>query len=762
MKAIANLPQGAIVLPGFDFDMPSSVWSALLSSPPTEDHPQYRFAALLQDLGINNGDVGLWTDERPFEPERNKLVSLALRPAPVTDQWLKVGPELEAIDSATKDLTVLEAPSQRLEALAIAMRLRKAAEENQTIAVITPDRGLTRQIGAALDRWSILPDDSAGIPLHLSSPGRFLRHVSELLHKPLSAELLLTILKHPLTHSGSDRGPHLRLSRELELHLRRNGPPYPTPEALLTWAAGERDPLAKSWVDWIVKNFCLARETEQCDLTYLSRRHIDLAEAIARGSTADTDGELWKGDAGTEALDVVSELAESAQFGGDMRSVDYISLFYSMLSYRQVRSARDPHPNVMIWGTLEARVQGADVLILAGLNENSWPEAPSPDPWLNRDMRRQLGLLLPERRIGLSAHDFQQAIANKEVWLTRSVRSSDAETVPSRWLNRLKNLLGGLPGEIGPKSLAEMIERGDHWIEMAKSLETPIPSESALRPAPSPVPSARPKQLSVTQIKTLIRDPYAIYARHILGLRPLDSLMRVPDALLRGTVVHKALEDFIRETKHNIDDVTVARFVSHLSHWLEEHVPWAEARVMWEAKIAQVAERFVAGEQARRLVAQPSLLETKGRATLDDIGFSLTGEADRIDIDAAGHFHVYDYKTGVLPNKTVQKYFDKQLLLEAAIAEINGFGEMPPAPVARALFIGLGSGKSEEPAPLDEETPGQVWEEFRDLIRVYIASRQGFASRRAPQKMADEGDYDHLARFGEWDMTDTPRLIEVG
>ena len=90
------------------------------------------------------------------------------------------------------------------------------------------------------------------------------------------------------------------------------------------------------------------------------------------------------------------------------------------------------HPNVLVWGTLEARVQGADLLILAGLNEGSWPEAPAPDPWLNRQMRADAGLLLPERRIGLSAHDFQQAIAAKEVWLTRSQRSDDAQTVPSR------------------------------------------------------------------------------------------------------------------------------------------------------------------------------------------------------------------------------------------------------------------------------------------------------------------------------------------
>ncbi|MEM6588970.1 MAG: double-strand break repair protein AddB [Pseudomonadota bacterium] len=761
MQAVAQLPNGAVILPGFDDGMPDHVWDALRGPSPQEDHPQYRFSALFDALGMSHRDVLEWTKARPAVPARNAILSLAMRPAPVTDQWLKEGPKLEGIQKAFEDVTLIEAPSQRIEALMIAMRLREAAEIGVKAALITPDRALTRQVSAALDRWDIIADDSAGVPLHLSAPGRFLRHVAELLHRPLSSELLLTLLKHPITHSGSDRGPHLRLSRELELHLRKNGPPFPTAQTISSWATGMDDPFIESWTKWLVDTIFIEPMQDPIALVELTKTHLKRAEQIAAGAGAEC-GSLWSGEAGAEARKIVSDLAENAVFGGKMRPVDYASLFHSILSSAQVRSARTPHSDIMIWGTLEARVQGADLIILAGLNEGSWPEAPSPDPWLNRDMRRQLGLLLPDRRIGLSAHDFQQAVLCKDVVLTRSIRSDDAETVPSRWLNRLQNFLSGLPEQGGKSALEDMRTRGARWMQLAEKQEEKIDSDSAERPSPRPPLTARPRQLSVTQIKSLIRDPYAIYARHVLGLRPLDPLMRVPDALLRGIVVHEALEGFIQNTRQDVSGVTAEAFMAAIGAKLEEAVPWAETRLMWEAKLTRKAEDFVEGEAARRELAQPSLLETRGKSELTDLGFTLTAEADRIDIDAQGQFHIYDYKTGTPPTRDVQKNFDKQLLLEAAIAERDGFGDLPPAPVARAVFIGLGSGKREEPAPIDTETPDIVWDGFHRLISVYLSEKQGFTSRRAPQKTQHDGDYDHLARFGEWDMSDDPTPEVMG
>ena len=229
MQAVAKLPQGAVVLPGYDFDLPHDVWASMENDLVSEDHPQYRFHKVMQQLDLLPDDITAWSETPPAHPLRNALVSLSLRPAPVTDQWLRDGPELGDLQVATHGLTLIEAASPRAEAEAIALRLRAAAQDGITAALISPDRMLTRQVTAALDRWDLKPDDSAGMPLALSPPGRMLRHVADLFGKPVTGESLLTLLKHPLCNSDNDdRGPHLRFARELELQLRRKGPPFPT------------------------------------------------------------------------------------------------------------------------------------------------------------------------------------------------------------------------------------------------------------------------------------------------------------------------------------------------------------------------------------------------------------------------------------------------------------------------------------------------------------------------------------------------------
>nr|WP_317056417.1 double-strand break repair protein AddB [Roseovarius sp. W115]MDV2930026.1 double-strand break repair protein AddB [Roseovarius sp. W115] len=763
IQAVARLPKGKVVLPGFDFDQPKDVWDELIERGAAEDHPQFRFADLMSRLGAHPKDVLQWPDCQPSIPARNRLVSLAMRPAPVTDQWLRDGPELERdINDATKQITLLEAPSPRVEALCIAMRLRQAVEDGVTAAMISTDRTLTRQVTAALDRWNIVPDDSAGIPLQLSAPGRFMRHVADLFRAPATTEQLFTLLKHPLTHSTTDRGPHLRFTRELELYLRKRGCPAPTADIMREWALHQESVDAAGWCQWVIENLLDHQAPDPVSVADRITRHIAISEAIARGQTTEGQVKLWKGEAGEESLKTVSNLAEHASASGALNASDYAHLFNAILSRESVRSADAPHTQVLIWGTLEARVQGAELLILAGLNEGIWPEAPPQDPWLNRDMRKQVGLTLPERRIGLSAHDFQQAICTRDVWLTRSLRTEDAQTVPSRWLNRLQNLVCGLPEGHGKQAFVDMRSRGQHWLSLVRMLEQPDEKPVALRPAPCPPSKFRPRKLSVTDIKRLIRDPYAVYARHVLRLRPLNSLMRMPDALLRGTVLHEIFETFVRDTAASQDQLTAQNLRDVTASVLNENVHWAEARALWQARIDRVADWFIETELERRTLAHPSAFETLGAADMPALGFTLTAKADRIDIGPDGNLYIYDYKTGSAPTKAEQLNFDKQLLLEAAIAERAGFENIPPSPIAQATYVALGNKPGQSHAPLEEESPADTWSKLNRLIAQYLQDDQGFVSRRAVQKIEAVGDYDHLSRFGEWEQVDSPNPEKVG
>lgn len=751
IEAVARLPQGAVVLPGYDFDQPDSVWQDMGDALVSEDHPQFRFSRIMQALDLAPGDIQPWTGSEPPSPARNRLISLALRPAPFTDAWLEEGPRLTGIPDAVQELTLVEASGPREEALAIALRLRQAVEDGQTAALITPDRMLTRRITAALDRWGILPDDSAGQPLQLSPPGRFLRHVAQLFTQQLSSERLITLLKHPLCHSGAGRGEHLRHTRDLELHLRREGPPFPDAASLTKWRE-QQEPPTEPWTDWLARTFCAQEVTGTLplnDWTTLLRR---TAEAIAAGTDFVGSGALWEKSAGQKALSLLVSLETEAAHGGAMTARDFGDLLGALLAEDEGVTDRDaPHPQILIWGTLEARVQGADLLILGGLNEGTWPEAVRPDPWLNRRLRMEAGLLLPERRIGLSAHDFQQAAAAPEVWLTRPMRSDEAETVASRWLNRLTNLLSGLPE--GEAALKQMRDKGRHWLDLADALEEAPFAPPAPRPSPRPPVNARPRKLSVTEIKRLIRDPYAIYAKHVLGLTPLNPIAREPDALLRGIVIHEILEKYIEEIVADPTLLTAPVFLARSRALLDSEVAWPMARRLWLARLARVAEGFVTSEAARQKIAKPLAFEAKARLTLTPLDFTITGKADRIDRDETGALLIYDYKTGRAPSQKEQAAFDKQLLIETAIAEEGGFVDIAAAPVARAVFLSLGSSFGEVDAPIVDESPAKVLSELRDLIDRYFEETQGYTSRRALQKDADKGDYDHLARFGEWDRS---------
>lgn len=766
MEAVARLPHGMLVLPGFDFGMPDHAWNSLYSSEiPIEDHPQFRFANLLARLDMEPRAVRPWTRTPPPSVARNALVGLALRPAPVTDQWMREGRTLGDLPGACADVELIEAPSPRAEALALALALREAVETGRRAALITPDRMLTRRVAATLDRWGIIPDDSAGQPLQQTAPGRLMRHVARALGRKPDIELVLTLLKHPLTATGSSlRGEHLRFTRELELKLRRYGPAFPDAGALRAWAAtGNAE--QEHWGNWLADLLPAFERTQDSSISAWLETYLGLLENLAAGPAGKVEiSELWREEAGRSCRRLLAELRLEALDEGRISAANFSDLVESLLQAEQLRDPRKTDPRVSFLGTLEARVHDADLVILAGLNEGSWPEAPAPDPWLSRRMRLDTGLLLPERQIGLAAHDFQQAIAAPHVILSRSRRDSEAETVPSRWLNRMANLLMGLAECDGPVALAQMRMRGMHRLRMAQALETPVGTlPAAPRPSPRPPATARPRELPVTAIKTLIRDPYALYASRILLLRPLDPLHPMPDPRLRGDVLHRIVEHFVVQRPiDETEEEAEARLLHCAETILSASIPWPSAQRLWLARLARIAPQLVSDEALRRDRGVPVVIETRGSALLDPLPFTLTAKPDRIDLLHDGRVQIFDYKTGMPPSDAEVLHFDKQLLLEAAMTARGAFPTIGPRPVSAMTYIRLGGSGESRDLRLGETEVEESWTKLRRLIGRYLSESQGFTARRALHLAREKSDYDHLSRFGEWDLTDLPKPEDVG
>jgi ATP-dependent helicase/nuclease subunit B len=757
MQAVAGLPQGVLVLPGFDFDTPGPVWDAMTDAKVGEDHPQFRYRKLMEL--VRGSAVVPWVAQPAPVPARNRLISLSLRPAPVTDQWMVEGKNLQDLDDATAGMTLIEAWSPRAEAVGIALVMREALEQGKRSALISADRNLTRMVTSVLDGWNLRPDDSAGEPLAQAPTGRFLRMIAELIGQRITGEALLALLKHPATSGGKDRGAHLRHTLLLELHIREKGVAFPDAEFLRSWALGQADQSISVWAAWLARAIDGPVSAGSQALSAHLADHLARAEALARGPDGQDTGLLWTSVDGAPTFAVVTALMEDADAAGDVTPAQFKDILAAVLQQGDVRKQGQFHPDLTIWGTREARIQGADVVILGGLNDGIWPAAAPIDPWLNRSMRLQVGLLLPERRIGLSAHDYQQAVCAPEVVLTRAKRDAQAETVPSRWLNRLVNLLSGLKENRGPEALAGMRRRGDNWLSLATAMDRPDKRvDLAKRPAPRPPLTARPRQLSVTAIRTLMRDPYAIYARNILQLRTLQPLRPGPDPQLRGKVIHRILEVFMRNRRPHVDPR--AQLLAAADAILAEDVAWPTTRAVWRVRLERAADIFLADDALYG--GTPVLLEERKGLELPGIGFRLTAQPDRIDVLPDGRLRIIDYKTGNLPSENQRLIYEVQLLLEACMAEEGAFGDHLPTDVASVAYIGLGTKQDVAETDITPAILEKTWGNLQRLLARFADPAQGYTSRRALVKEADVSEFDHLARFGEWNMTDSATPENVG
>jgi ATP-dependent helicase/nuclease subunit B len=751
MEAVARLPMGAVVLPGFDFDMPASAWPHL-----SADHPQARFADLAAALGVPPDHMRRWADLAPPDPARNRLVSLALRPAPVTDRWITEGPTLGDLRLALQNVTLIEAPGPREEAEAVAELMHQAQGLGLRVALITPDRDLSRRVAGALDRVQLRPDDSAGRPLSQTAPGRFLRQVGHLLVGRVTADALIALLKHPLCHSGPGRNTHLLRTRRLDIWLRKKRLGFPDLTRLAAFATQEGD---ADWLTWIGAAL-MPPAGDIRPLTGWIAAHLDLVRHLARD-----ESELWADVAGERARDFLERLLAAADHGGEMAVGDYLAMLETYMAAETVRDTVETDRNLMIWGTLEARAQGADLVILGGLNEGTWPASAAPDPWLNRPMRKEAGLLLPERQIGLSAHDFQQAVAAPQVILTRAMRDADAETVPSRWLNRLVNLASGLTAQHGPQALARARAQGQEILHRVRAREAdhahlaPDITQRNPRPAPMPPENARPRRLRVTEIQTLIRDPFQIYARHVLGLQPLDSLRAEPDARDFGTALHHAMERFTEQVPAGVL-ASIETYLGLVLTALRAEIPDEAPRILALARVLSAAPDLLDwhAEQLAEAIQTEETVHWK----LENPVFELSGRADRIDLLADDGVALFDYKSGQLPTKKVQKHFDKQLVLLALMMRAGAFGKLGPREVRRAEFVKIASAFKTVAAPVAPADLDQEEKRLLALLRSYLRPGQGFTARRAMKADRDNSDFDHLARRGEWQVTDEAESVRVG
>ncbi len=748
LAVVARRPGGCVVLPGLDQSSDDDAWCKF-----DESHPQFGLRQVLERLDVARAAVPIWpgVPASPIASARAPLVAEVMRPVETTDAWHALaGPTAAALDG----LSVVRCADSQTEAGIIALMMREALEESgRTAALVTTDRGLARRVAGELKRWQITVDDSAGAPLAESVPGVFLRLLADVCATGLPPAPLLALLKHPLSACGTGTATCRRWARRLERRCLRGPRPQSGTDGLRAAAAAAQDAGLAAWVDGLAAAMAPlagALNAPVADLETILRQHVVVGEWFATDDQTPGTARLWHGDAGEQLARFFESLAEAADVMPTFAGRDYPALLDTLLAGHVVRPRYNTHPRLHIWGPLEARLQTADLVILGGLNEGTWPRDAQLDPWLNRPLRRALGLPSPERMIGLAAHDFTQLFCTRQVALTRADKHDGVPTVPSRWLERLRTVIG--------QDRADGLDQSPFWSKLYASLDdSHAPPRPARPPAPKPPVVARPRQLSVTRIEYLMRDPYDVFAREILGLRSLDPIDADPGAADYGNAVHDALGVFVNRWPRELPDDAIDRLLTigrqSFAPLMSRPGVWA----FWWPRFERIAAWFVAHERDYRPGLADCVAEIRGQLTIDAPAgdFTITAVADRIDRLPDDTLVVTDYKTGAVPSlREVTAGYAPQLPLEAVIAEGGGFANVAAAPVAELRYWQLRGTdpvvKGGDPIGAAAQLAAEAHAGVARLIASFDDPDRAYHARPAPRHAPRFSDYEHLARVREW------------
>jgi ATP-dependent helicase/nuclease subunit B len=754
LRCVAEAPQGMTVFAGLDLAMPQEEWDALgphLPDPVTgrirrslETHPQFHLKLMLERMSVGRGEVANWpgTAGPDAGAVRGRAIANALAPAAFTGKWT----ELKAEDRRLTGVAAAELATPAEEAQTIALALRGALEEEgRTAALVTPDRALARRVAVHLRRWGIEANDSAGRPLSILPPGTLLLALAEAAAQRFAPMALLALLKHPLVRNvpgdRAIRGAWLDGVRGLDRGLR--GPrPAAGLDGIMGHLLGHKRDRAAAWFAepvGLLKPIELVFEQGMQPLPALLAVLRETAQALC-------GDDLWSGPAGRAAAEFLDALEADAPAGPPRIAPDGLApLLRGLLDEVAVRPGSGVgHPRIAIYGLIEARLQTADLMVLGGLNEGVWPGRPAPDPWLAPRIRATLGLPGLERAVGVAAHEFGQALGAPQAIVTRARRDAASPALASRLWLRLQAMAG------------ERFVRAHDLERWAHALDDPREHLPADRPAPLPDPSRRPKAISVTEIDRLKADPYAFYARRVLGLMPLDPVDADPSAAWRGTAVHDILEHWWK-----LDRCAPDALLPRATAMLDDERTHPMMRALWRPRLVEAIDwiaRTVAAQDAEgRTVAS-----AEGQGHIEVAGVKLSGRYDRVDRLPDGSLAIVDYKTGKPPSAAaVRAGYSLQLGLLGAIAERGGF----PDVAGRAggfEYWSLGKkrdqfGYIETPVDAEGKRDKIVTTDFTTIAMSNFIEAAGhwltgsapFTAKLVPE-YAPYAEYDQLMRRDEW------------
>ena len=287
---------------------------------------------------------------------------------------------------------------------------------------------------------------------------------------------------------------------------------------------------------------------------------------------------------------------------------------------------------------------------------------------------------------------------------------------------------------------------------IARDLDKPTAMVKINPPAPTPPVAARPREMSASNVELWLRDPYSIFAKYILKLRPLDEVN--PDLSLAdyGNIIHAILEQFNNKYPDKFPDNAEEELLALGRDYFAMNQIAQETRAFWWPSFEKTVTWLAEKERLYRRKIKRVHNEVSGRLVLQAPAgdFALTAKADRVDETTDGRVNIIDYKTGKARSKAeVEKAFAPQLPIEGLIAENGGFEGIAKAEVAELIYWQLAKKETVIDDKVSEVLSNNL-QRIAELIHLFDFETTPYLSRPNPKRIAEYSDYEHLARVREW------------
>lgn len=714
MKAVANLENGLIVLPGLDQDLDDLAFKNLVPYHP--EHPQFGLSKLCTDIGEPRSNVKAveGTEASSSEAALTRFISEALRPSSSTEQWqdyikqYETAPEeKESLKAGFENISLNLARDAQEEAEMVSLILRRTAEsKNQTAALVTPDRLLARRVAVRLEEWGIKVDDSGGRPLAKTMPGAFFDSIIQCQNSGFEPAFLLALLKHPLTRLGFERGDSRLAARALEISALRQ--PWmgrgleglrKTFETIKTQCcAGDGEEgngkqadvhlhpaikrlkeeewaLAEQLLERLEKAFAplaeLFKSAKDHNLQSFLDAHIYTAEHLAESFEERESCEAIQ--ASEEEQDQKTDQVQEQEIGSQLwvgaAGEQLAKLCAEIISIKNVSPSLKARDYPEFYRSL---IAGETVRPLTPVHPRIFIWGPFEARLQQTDV-----VILG----GLNEGTWPNT-ANANPWLSRPMCQELGLPAPEQHIgygaHDFASLLCAKEVYLTRASKTDGVQTvPSRWIMRMSALldgleasellepktDEPFDQWAALRdkvepapkiksPAPKPPVKARPRQLSVTRIEDWIANPYSIFARSILKLAPLDPLGAPPNAAMRGQIIHKAMQIFTERYPKSLPQNSEQELAEISAELMKEIANHPQIGTFWQPRFERFTKWFAETEPARRDELKQCHTELNGRLEVKAPAgpFYLTARADRIDEAKNGSFHIYDYKTGTVPS----------------------------------------------------------------------------------------------------------------